>query len=91
MVPGLWCRVKSLPEAGGRWTCWPAAGDRVTRSSFGRRRRRRCGGVSFFVFFFTSCSYRLLVSRENTGKTPAAAQHMAAAADRVTPGWTAGW
>jgi hypothetical protein len=47
--------------------------------------------VSFFVFIFTSCSYRLLVSRENTGKTLAAAQHLAAAADRVTPGWTAGW
>ena len=70
--------------------CWPAAGDRVTRNSFGRR-RRWCGGAWFFVFFLTSCSYRLLVSRENTGKTPAAAQHMAAAADRVTPGWTAGW
>jgi hypothetical protein len=64
--------------------CCPAAGDRVTRNSFGRRRRRR-GGVWFFAFFFTSCSYRLLASRENTGKT------LAAAADRVTPGWTAGW
>ena len=64
--------------------CRPAAGDRVTRSSFGRRRRRRCGGVRFFVFFFTSCSYRLVVSRENTIKT-------LAAANRVTPGWTAGW
>ena len=89
MVPGLWCRVKPLAEAGGRWICWPAAGDRVTRNSFGRR-RRRCGGVRFFLFFSISCSCRALVSREDTGKTPAAAQHLAAAADRVTPGWTAG-
>lgn len=38
-VPGLWCRVQSLLEAGDRRICWPAARDRVTRGSFGRRRR----------------------------------------------------
>jgi len=89
LVPGLWCRVESLPEAGGRWSCWPATGDRVTRNSFGRRRRRR-GGARFFVFFSSCCSCRLLASGDGTGNTQAAAQDLGTAADRVTPGWTAG-
>jgi hypothetical protein len=88
-VPGLWCRVESLPEAGGHWSCWPATGDRVTRSSFGRR-QRRCGGVRVFVFFFTCCSCRLLARADGTGKTQAAAQDLGTAAVRVTPSWTAG-
>lgn len=39
MVPGLWCRVETLPGAGGRQISWPAQRDRVTRSCSGRRRR----------------------------------------------------
>jgi len=46
-APGLWCRVLSLPGAGGRRTSWPAKRVRVTRDRFGRRRR---GSVwSFFL------------------------------------------
>lgn len=50
-------------------------------------------GCDFFFFpclLLCCCSYRLLVRREKTGKTPAVVQHPAAAADRVTPIWTAG-
>lgn len=93
--PGLWCRARSLPEAGGRCNCWPAAEDRVTRNRFWPAAAAMWWGVNSFLFFFPClllccCSYRLLVRREKTGKTPAVVQHPAAAADRVTPIWTAG-
>jgi hypothetical protein len=45
MVPGLWCRVRTLPGAGGCRISWPAQRVRVTRSCSGRRRR---GLVWFF-------------------------------------------
>lgn len=92
--PGLWCRARSLPEAGGRCNSWPAAEDRVTRIRFWPAAAAMWWGVnSFFSFpclLLCCCSYRLLVRREKTGKTPAVVRHPAAAADRVTPIWTAG-
>ena len=52
--PGLWCRARSLPEAGGRCNCWPAAEDRVTRNRFWPAAAAMCEFFFFSspVFFF---------------------------------------